>query len=60
MPLGALADLSDVEVFDRSGEQDQLYAFQLSESLKFEELGDVDISHAVPRRIRRPAFTGSK
>ena len=55
----ALADLGDVEGFDRSGEEEQRYAFQLSdgvykrkqvapppESLKFEELSDVDISHA--------------
>ena len=56
----ALADLGDVEGFNRSGEEDQLYAFQLSdgvykrkkftpsegiESLKFEQLSDVDISH---------------
>ena len=71
-PRVALADLGDVEGFDRSGEEDQLYAFQLSdgvykrkkfipsESLKFEELSDVDISHAVPRRLHSLAFTGSK
>ena len=60
---------------DRSGEEDQLYAFQLSDgvykrkmftpsegirSLKFEELSDVDISHAVPRRLHSLAFTGDK
>ena len=68
----ALSDLGDVEGFDRSGEEDQLYAFQLSdgvykrkrfipsESLKFEELSDVDISHAVPMRLHSLAFTGSK
>ena len=71
----ALTDLDDVKGFDRSGEEDQLYAFQLSDgstkekkfipsegirSLKFEELSDVDISHAVPRRLRRLAFTGDK
>ncbi|MEW8186738.1 MAG: hypothetical protein AB2794_17250 [Candidatus Thiodiazotropha endolucinida] len=67
-----MADLDDVEGFDRSGEEDQLYAFQLSdgvykrkrfipsESLKFEELSDVDISHAVPRRLHSLAYTGSK
>ena len=55
-PGAALADLRDVEGFDRSGEVNQLYAFQLSdgvykrkkftpsESLKFEQLSDVDIS----------------
>ena len=62
-PGAALADLDDVEGFDRSGEEYQLYAFQLSDgvykrkkftpskgirSLKFEELSGVDISHAVP------------
>ena len=30
-PGVALADLSDVEGFDRSGEEDQLYVFQLSD-----------------------------
>ena len=30
-PGVALADLGDVEGFDRSEEEDQLYAFQLSE-----------------------------
>ena len=52
----ALAGLGDVEGFDRSGDEDQLYAFQLSdevykrkkfipsESLKFEELS------GLPRR----------
>ena len=71
----ALADLDDVDGVDRSGEEDQLYAFQLSDrvykrkkvhpcegigSLKFEELSDVDISHAVPRRLLSLAYTGSK
>ena len=75
MPWVALVDLDDVEGFDRSGEEDQLYAFQLSDgvykrrkvhpsegigSLKFEELSDVDISHAVPRRLHSLAYTGSK
>ena len=74
-PGAALADLGDVEGFDRSGEKDQLYALQLSDgvykrkmftpsegirSLKFEELSDVDISHAVPRRLHSLAFTGEK
>ena len=74
-PGVALADLGDVEGFDRSGEEDQLYAFQLSDgiykrkkftpskgirSLKFEELSDVDISHAVPRRRHSLAFTEDK
>ena len=66
-----MTDLSDVDGFDRSGEEDQVYAFQSSDtqerkkfassgSLKFEELSDVDISHAVPRRLHRHAYTGSK
>ena len=74
-PGVALVNLCDVEGFDRSGEEDQLHAFQLSDgvykgkkftpsegirSLKFEELSDVDISHAVPRRLHSPAFTGDK
>ena len=74
-PGVALADLGDVEGFDRSGEEDQFYAFQLSDgvykrkkftpsegikSLKFEELSDVDISQAVPRRLHSLAFTGDK
>ena len=74
-PGAALVDLGDVEGFDRSGEEDQFYAFQLSDvvykrkrftpsegirSLKFEELSDVDISHAVPRRLHSLAFTGDK
>ena len=65
-PGVALADLDYVEGFDRSGEEDQLYASQLSDgvykrkkftlfdgirSLKFEELRDVDISHAVSMRL---------
>ena len=74
-PVVALADLGDVEGFYRSGQEDQLYAFQLSDgvykrrkfspsegtgSLKFEELSDVHISHAVPRRLHSLAYTGSK
>ena len=70
-----MADLGDVEGFDRSGEEDQLYAFQLSDGvykrkkltpsegirlLKFEELNDVDISHAVQRRLHSLPFTGDK
>ena len=74
-PGAALADLGDVEGFDRSGEEDQLYAFQLSDgvykrkkftpsegitSLKFEELSYVDISHAVSRRLHSLSFTEDK
>ena len=32
-PGVALSDLGDVEGFDRSGEEDQLYAFQLSDGV---------------------------
>ena len=32
-PGVALADLGDVEGFDRSGEEDQFYAFQLSDGV---------------------------
>ena len=32
-PGVALADLGDVEGFDRSGEENQLYAFQLSDGV---------------------------
>ena len=32
-PGVALADLGDVEGFDRSGVEDQLYAFQLSDGV---------------------------
>ena len=32
-PGVASADLGDVEGFDRSGEEDQLYAFQLSDGV---------------------------
>ena len=74
-PGAALADLGDVEGFNRSGEEEQLYAFQLSDgvykrkkftpsegirSLKFEEFSDVDISYAVPRRLHSLTFTGDK
>ena len=74
-PGVALADLGDVEGFDRSGEEDSFTLssclmgstkekkFTSSEgirSLKFEELSDVDISHAVPRRLHSLAFTGDK
>ena len=74
-PGVVLAKLGDVEGFDRSGTEDQLYAFQLSDgvykskkfipsegigSLKFEELSDVDISHAVPRRLHSLAYTRCK
>ena len=73
-PEVALADLDDVEWFSRSGEEDQLYDFQLSDgvykkkstplkgigSLKFEKLSDVDTWHAVPRRLHSLAYTWSE
>ena len=33
MPWVASADLGDVEEFDKSGEENQLYAFQLSDGV---------------------------
>ena len=68
----ALADLGDTEGFDKDGEENQLYAFQLSDgvykrkkvtqkgigSLKFEELSDV--SYAVPNQLHTLAFTEGK
>ena len=68
-----LADFGYTEGFDRSGKEDRLYAFQLSEgvyirkdvtlegvgSLTFGELSDLDTSHAVPKQIHTLAFTGS-
>ena len=74
-PGVALVDLCDVEGFDRSGEEDQLYTFQLPDgvykrkkftpfegirSLKFEDLSDVDVLHAVPWRLHSLAFKGDK
>ena len=71
-PGVAFADLGDVEGFDRSGEEDQLSLSSCligstkeksstpSESVKFEQLSDVDTSHAVPRRLHNLAFTGNK
>ena len=67
----ALADLGDTEGFDKNGEENQLYAFQLSDgvykrkkvtqegtgSLKFKDLSDVDVSYAVPKRVHTLAFT---
>ena len=69
-----LAVFGFTEGFDRSGKEDRLYAFQLSEgvyirkdvtlegvgSLTFGELSDLDTSHAVPKKIHTLAFTGSK
>ena len=73
-PGVALADLADTEGFNKDGEENQLYAFQMSDgvykkkdvaqegigSLKFEELSDVDVLYAVPKRVHTLAFTGSK
>ena len=74
-PGVALADLGDTEGFEKSGEEGQLYAFELSDGVykrkkvttqeggraqKLGELSDVDVSYAVPRRLHQLAFTGSK
>ena len=68
----ALADLGDTEGFDKDGEESQLCAFQLADgvykrkkntqegSLKFEELSNVDVSHATPKRVHTLLFTGEK
>ena len=68
----ALADLGDTEGFDKDGEENQLYGFQLSDgvykrkkvpqegSLKFEELGDVDLAYAVPKWHHMLAFAVGK
>ena len=70
----ALADLGDTEGFEKDGEENQLYAFQLSDGVykrkkvvtqegggaqKLSELSDVDVSYAAPRRLHTLAFTGS-
>ena len=69
-----LADLGDAEGFGREGKEDRLYAYQLSEGCtkerisplkgwghkKIGKLSDIDISHAVPKRIHTLASTGSK
>ena len=71
-PLMALADLGDTEGFDKDGEENQLYAFQLSDgvykrrkvtqggSLKFEVLSDVDVSYATRKRVHTLVFTQGK
>ena len=65
-PGMALAELCDVIGLDRSGEEDQLYAFHLPDGvylrttiikevivpLKLEELSDVDISDTVPSELQ--------
>ena len=71
----ALADLGDIEGFEKGGEEGQLYAFELSDGVykrkkvstqeggraqKLGELSDVDVSYAVPKRLHQLAFTGSK
>ena len=59
-PGVALAELDDVEDFQLSDGVYKRKKFIQSDSLKFEELSDVDISHAVSRRLPSLAFTGSK
>ena len=75
MPWVALVDLGDTEVFEKGGEEGQLYAFELSdrmykrkkvttqeggEAQKLGELSDVDVSYAVPKRLHKLALTGSR
>ena len=66
----ALSDIGDTEGFDKDEGENQLYGFQLSDgeykrkrvtqegSLRFEELSDVDVSFAIPKRLHTLAFTG--
>ena len=64
----ALAGLGDTEGFDKDREENQLYGFQLSdgvykrkkESLKFEDLSDLDLAYAVPKRHHMLAFAEGK
>ena len=70
----ALTDLGDTEGFDKVRENNQLYAFQLSDgvykrkevtqeknrSLNFEELSNANVSHADPKQTHTLAFTGGK
>ena len=71
----ALADLGDVEGFDKSGEEDQLYAFQQSDGVfkrkkppKSHQRGDwvakirrVELSDVdILHAVHTLAFTGSK
>ena len=69
-----LADLGDVEGFGKDGEEEGLYAFQLADGvyrrkrlpqeedgpLKFEELSNVDVSYATPKRVHTLVYTGEK
>ena len=73
-PGVALADLGDTEGFEKDREENQLYAFQLSDGvykrkkvtlegtgpLKLSELSDVDVSNVVPRHLHTLVFTGRK
>ena len=74
-PGVALADLGDTEGFEKGGEEARLYAFELSNGVykrkkvtaqegggaqKLGELSDIDVSYAVPKRLHKLAFTGSK
>ena len=71
----ALADLGDIEGFEKDGEEGQLYGLQLSDwvykrkkvvtqegggAQKLGGLSDMDLSYAAPRRLHTLAFTGSR
>lgn len=70
----SLADLPGTQGFGQDGEENQLYAFQLSDgvykrravsldalgTLGLGDLSDVDVSNAIPRRVHDLAFTGSQ
>ena len=69
-----LADLGDTEGFDGDGEEDQLYAFQLTDEMyrrkklpleedglpKFEGLSNVDVTYATPKRVHTLVYTGER
>ena len=74
-PGVALADLGNTEGFEKCGEEGRLYAFELSNGVykrkkvaaqegggaqKLGELSGVDVSYAVPKRLRQLAITESK
>ena len=73
-PGVALADIGDTEGFDRDGEENQLYAFKLTDgvykrtkvtqeetgSQNFGELSDVDVSHAVEKRMHTVVYADRK
>ena len=64
----ALANLGDMEGFEKDGEEGQLYGLQLSDGMykrkkvvtqegggaqKLSQLSDVDVSYAAPRRLHK-------